>query len=122
MDSSNKIKYLSKIFSKRFPFIKKIEIEDNAYISVLFLKAKIDVLEMCDFYGFTPKDHYKNINASESNTFMSFVIENQRDRAYEINKQLNDELDEINKLLPEEFRLKKSPNIFRFFGVDNPIF
>lgn len=120
MEESKKVKKLLTILKKRYPFIKDMVIEDDSYTATLFIDAKIDAFEMCETFGFTPR--HERINMSESGTFMGFVYPREQDTAYNTSKKINGELDEINKLLPEQFRTVKSPHIHRFFGIDNSLF
>jgi hypothetical protein len=121
MDDSAKIKILSKMLSKRYPFIKELRIEDDSYTVTLFLEAEIDAIEMCETFGFTP--HIRNIGYLDySGTLMGFVVEEDRDRAYEVTKKINGELWEINKLIPEQFQINKSPNINKFFVINSSTF
>lgn len=119
MEEKNKLKAYTKIICKRYPFIKDINIEDDSYSNTLFLIAKIDANELGEFLGAKVKKIFLTVTTALS---IFFEDEEFKERANKLSRRINADLSDLNKILPEEFRLEKLPNILSFEKIDSPTF
>jgi len=120
MKLEDKLKALGKVLSKRYPFIKEIKLDDDAYSSTIFLKAKIDPQEIGEYLGVETKLNYY-LTSTTALSFFANKTED-KDKVYNLSRKINDDIFDLNELFPEKFKLDKKPHILSYHTITSPDF
>ena len=117
MEEKDKLKVYENILKKSYPFISKLEIDDDSYASTVFITARIDIEKFSEIYDI--KEVNRNLSDFGFTSLSSFTRNENEDKKEKLRKlklEMNSLIQDLRDVLPEKYRFKKIPELFTFIS------
>lgn len=117
MEEKDKLKIYENILKKSYPFISRLEIEDDNYNATLFIAARIDIGKFSEIYDIKKvSSAASDFGVTNLSSFAFYENEDKKEKLRKLKVEMNSLIEELRNILPEKYRLKKMPALFTFIG------